>query len=332
MYVIHKYNYYNYLVNKTNIKQNTKWTQLKKQQTWPGKRGEHTLNYYNNNIYMFGGCDDGDNYHNSLWVYNIKTNKWINQQHKSKNNINIPKVAYHKTVIFNDNIILFGGKDDNYDHYNDIYIYNIKDNIWHKIICNNKPPKRQQHGMAISNKKLVIQGGLDDDDNALNDMYIININDIINDEKNKTWIKINTINHKVYSHLFLSFKQTKILCFGGYPYNNNLFIYQDIKKSNKQTVQIKNIKPRREHNGCLVTVNDTIYMFVMGGYNGFYFDDCYLVYLDKNNNDINENKEDESKDNNNDVINKLQNELIKIKKEYNNVNNINNDYKKQVCT
>ena len=202
---------------------------------WPTPRFGHTMDYYEDKIYLFGGkyYNDGWKYYNQLWMYDIISNKW----NKMTTQYTPPNCKGQATVVYNDHIIMFGGLNKNgfnWICYNDIHIYNIKQNKWRLIVCENNPEKRCNASMCLINGKLIVHAGQNVKDIALSDMYYISINDLFNNDyvyKMPKWIQMkHNFSHNVYGHLFINY-QRQICTFGGYDkkrYNNEFTIYTDI--------------------------------------------------------------------------------------------------------
>ena len=175
---------------------------------YPVSRISITLNYYNNYLYLFGGYSRGHIFFNELWKYSIKEKQWTEQ--KFLDDDVIPeKRSDHRSVVYKHYLIIFGGIVrnkilDKWECFNNIWIYDLKKEIWKCIKCSNKPKKRMLHGMAICNDNIIINGGSDDSYQLLDDTYFISVNDVINDS-NPKWIKMDIDLGPLYSHLFLSY-------------------------------------------------------------------------------------------------------------------------------
>ena len=99
-----------------------KWIKINNdnESKWPSKRCQHSMIYYNNNIYIYGGCGSYlqkigikqknwiPNYMNDLWVYNIKSKHWklieCNYPYYAP-----PKTGNSSVVIYQNHLFLFGG-------------------------------------------------------------------------------------------------------------------------------------------------------------------------------------------------------------------------------
>ena len=313
----------------------SKWNDIKRKNIWPTSKKGTTINYYNGNIYLYGGSIDKYTFSNQLWKYNVNDNIW--QKMITYNET--PKCSGYKMVLYKNYLILFGGYamiKNKYIFYDDIFMYNCDNNTWNKFKCNNKPRKRYWHGMCIVNNKLIVYGGLDVKDKHINDMHSINVDDIINDNSPE-WIKINDRISPLYGHLMVG-NQDKLYCFGGCGQmfgkrlrNNDLLIYDGNDFNAKTSHKMKTIEQRSSHNGCIIHLNGKDYIFIFGGYQGNYsFNDSFLIYIQDSNVDkIYKMKpnmvEQKDADEMETMILKYNNEINKLKKEINLSNETCND-------
>ena len=156
--------------------------------------------------------------------------------------------------------------------------------------------------MCVVNDNLIIHGGLDIKDKPLKDMYSINIVKLINNQ-NPTWIQVNYDIGPLHSHLMVS-NHNKLYFFGGDKLyrkgkgsksrNNHLVVF-DLKYCETQKdTEINKIKPRSGHNGCVINLKNTDYIFVFGGTGEYSYCDTFLINIQEriNNNDNNEQKLD----------------------------------------
>lgn len=140
---------------------------------FPAARAYHTLNNYNNHLYIYGGLKLND-----LWEYSIDK-----QQYKLLGNF--IELYSHISIIYKYYLIIFSGIDANVNLNNALYIYNIKDNQWLTIDMKNnvsQPPKDQLYtSLSINNDQLLIFDSFN--------IYQTNIQNVI-DNKEIKWKKI----------------------------------------------------------------------------------------------------------------------------------------------
>ena len=122
------------------------------------------LEYYNHNIYLFGGYG-GANYYNDLWRYSLDDKEWNVVISDDDSQLKPPRTAFHQTCMYKHYFVIFGGKGrSNMDRhlktsFNDLYLFDTKMNKWYKVDCINKPKGKYFHGMCMVNNLLFIYGG-----------------------------------------------------------------------------------------------------------------------------------------------------------------------------
>ena len=99
-------------------------------------------------ILMFGGRCITDSL-DTVFEYNALQNKWI------KINAKLPQKLSSfgcVSILYNQYVILFGGRNKGYDHVNDIWIYSVCDRIFTKssVKC---PEKGRYRAFAINDRK-----------------------------------------------------------------------------------------------------------------------------------------------------------------------------------
>jgi len=88
-------------------------------------------------ILIFGGYSKG-RFCNDIYTYDIYKEEWKKIEQGEK--IPEPRIA-HAVCVYNGNMYLFGGKTQDAKHLNDLWVYNIKENIWNQIIPDGEIPK-----------------------------------------------------------------------------------------------------------------------------------------------------------------------------------------------
>ena len=299
------------------------------------------MNYYDENLYLFGGSIDKNTFSNELWKYSINENIWYN----IVTGYDTPTCSGHRMVTFKNYLILFGGYtmiNKKWMCYNNIYIYDCDKKMWNKIECNNKPLARYQHAMCIVNNNLIINGGLDINDKQLNDMYSISINNIINNNSPE-WIKINNNIPPLFGHLML-FNEHKLYFFGGknksnghYISNHGLLIYDDNNFNTTAICKTDGANRRCSHNGCIIHLNGKDYIFIFGGFNERRtFHEAILIYIQQStSNDTNKAQSNIMTPKCNDDVKtiemKYKNEINELKTEINRLNQrIQNEYETKI--
>jgi N-acetylneuraminic acid mutarotase len=111
---------------KLNINQK-KWTKI--EIDGPCERHSHSLCFYENVIYLFGGSNNNE-YLPDLWAFNIELNKWS----KIPNSRFSPSSRHgHSVAIYKNLMIIHGGKDgfgSNGKYLSDNFAFDFKIQQW----------------------------------------------------------------------------------------------------------------------------------------------------------------------------------------------------------
>jgi phage terminase large subunit-like protein len=114
----------------------------------------------NDRILLFGGYSSSLPL-NQTWVYDTLNNSW-NQVMPARSP---PARSYLSmaTIWNDDKVILFGGKDSNWNYLDDTWIYDLSENQWILLNLSTHPSARIGHGMASVRgaSKVVLFGGND---------------------------------------------------------------------------------------------------------------------------------------------------------------------------
>ena len=96
----------------------------------------------NNEMLLFGGeyCDgESTVVYNDLFRWNVDRNEW-----KVIESLNTPPPrCSHQAVVFRDCMYIFGGEYatlDQFHHYRDMWVLDLKTNIWREIPCQGEAP------------------------------------------------------------------------------------------------------------------------------------------------------------------------------------------------
>lgn len=171
----------------------------------------HTLNYIKNFLILFGGISSKNRteYNNNLYILDTenKNSSWICI--KSDNNFPCER-GHHTSCIYNNNLIIFGGRNIFSESLNDLWELKILDssNIEWKEITKKNPnllTKRYYHTMTILNNLLIIIGGIT---KSPKDKLPLEVYDLSN---NKYY---QFIDAQIYQHRAIRIKE-KIYVFGG---------------------------------------------------------------------------------------------------------------------
>lgn len=158
-------------------------------------------------LYMFGGrkCNQ---------VLLFKDNQWGALPDRS----DFTRVN-HTMVAYNDNLVVFGGLDQQNNETNDIFIYNVTKHQWSKpLIQRKRPSPRSEHSAVVYKNSMIIHGGQLNNE-KLNDTWIFSF-----DQNEWAKIKLHKNNSIVprCSHSAVMVNQFMVV-FGGEGYNNMPF-------------------------------------------------------------------------------------------------------------
>jgi N-acetylneuraminic acid mutarotase len=136
-------------------------------------RTEHSYVIYKDQLWLIGGYCLLQRYSINMMIYDFKTDlrEHIHFSKKDyQSNVPVGRSA-HTTVIYNDEIYMFGGWNGR-DTNNDFYVYNITTGRWSKVeYSGDMPEQRRSHSAAIVDHKMYIFGGFDGDNNSLPYMH-----------------------------------------------------------------------------------------------------------------------------------------------------------------
>ncbi len=141
-------------------------------------RDEHTgvIDQESGQMIIFGGFQQGSRT-NQTAVYSFPTNIWENVEIAPGQPVPSPRSG-HSASIYNGNMYVFGGKDDNSEKLNDLWVYNLADKRWVEIEAEGEIPfERSGHTSDIYEDFLVIFGGIWDVTKELNDLHLYSFNE-----------------------------------------------------------------------------------------------------------------------------------------------------------
>ena len=118
--------------NKKQIIIDNLWTEINQKGNSPGKIKAYSMEFSNPYLYLFGGINNKKISNNNLFRFNLLTNTWekLNTQGAPPS----PRCYHEMALINNENMVVFGGIKGSINEIelinNDVYIYNIRENIW----------------------------------------------------------------------------------------------------------------------------------------------------------------------------------------------------------
>ncbi|CAI6350287.1 unnamed protein product [Macrosiphum euphorbiae] len=155
----------------------------------PSRRSNFTFltHPYKDEIILFGGeFHNGKNtiMYNDLIFYNISNNTWTLVDAPGAP----PSRSSHSAVSVaadNGQLWIFGGEfaspsESQFYHYNDLWVFGLKNRNWTKVMAEGGPCGRSGHRMVLSKRHLVLFGGFQDNTHNyqyFNDLYAFSLAD-----------------------------------------------------------------------------------------------------------------------------------------------------------
>ncbi|KAG8388718.1 hypothetical protein BUALT_Bualt02G0154500 [Buddleja alternifolia] len=151
------------------------WKRVVPSGTPPSKRDSHTCSSWKNKIIVIGGEDSRDYYLSDVHILDADTLVW------SKLNTTgqvLPPRGGHTTIGFGKNLVVFGGFSDEQNLYDDVYMLDIENGTWTKVVAVGEGPSGRfsMAGETLDPQMggvLVFIGGCNKNLEALDDMYYL---------------------------------------------------------------------------------------------------------------------------------------------------------------
>lgn len=215
------------------------WTKLHESRDI--QRFGHSLCVYKNDKFIVFGGKNSQNFLNDVIIFDFdEKSEKVKLETRNTKNLNVPIPRYdHSAVILNDELFIFGGLAKTTQTYclNDLWSYNITQNIWKKIVTNCKPPSaRYGHLMGVIDQNLIIYGGYNSTTEIW--MYL---------SKQNIWktadlLEENPLSPDPYYHSFsYVFYRENFLIFGGKVSDKDK---KDIKTINDFYLCVTNLKSK----------------------------------------------------------------------------------------
>ena len=175
--------------NKKQIVIDNLWTEIIQKGNTPGKIKAYAMEFNNPYLYLFGGINNKRISNNNLYRFNLMTNIWekLNTQGSPPN----PRCYHEMTLINHENMVVFGGIKGSINEiesiYNDVFIYNIRENIWVAPVIGGIQPQPRIGFSLCCNYGFTKKGG-----NAPYEIMLLggSHKDAELNEKNKGFVKI----------------------------------------------------------------------------------------------------------------------------------------------
>ncbi|KJP86347.1 hypothetical protein AK88_03980 [Plasmodium fragile] len=152
----------------------------------------------------------------------------ICRKEKQKGEIPAPRFGHTATYLGNNKVAVFGGAIGDAGKYNitdDVYMYDLSQNKWKKIVTENTPSARAAHAAAcVDEQQLVIYGGATGGGSlSLDDLYILDLRK----EQRYSWMTVPTKGvtpGRRYGHVMV-FNKPNLIVIGG---NNGQHTLNDV--------------------------------------------------------------------------------------------------------
>ena len=131
-------------------------TSLAPSGTFTGGWG-HTATLYNDDIYIIGGINMGTRQRNGVVKYSISSNTYSSV---TTSGITLPSTEGHTATLYNDEIYVIGGLNDQDYVKNSVSKFNIATSVWTTVTTSGVTfPGRWGHGAYLFNGAIYILGG-----------------------------------------------------------------------------------------------------------------------------------------------------------------------------
>ena len=125
--------------------------------TMPKPRYDHTMELFEVKLFIFGGYHEGA--HDTVMMFNLVTKKWKMMKPLP---FDVDEMA---SVLWQNNVILLGGRSETYDAMDSVVMYNLTTGE-SKYLPSMKH-KRRGCAAVVTGDVLVVMGGRDEEDNYL---------------------------------------------------------------------------------------------------------------------------------------------------------------------
>jgi len=183
------------------------WTKIECDGDVPSPRRGASMVPYHNKLYLYGGSSHrGPEASQDIFSFDPITCRWSLVASTGVSTYR------HSAIVYQDQIIIHGGDQDEGGLSDKTYSYNISTNTWKQInTIGNKPPQSEAHCAALYGEHMVIFGGCTSR-GLSNDAYALNLNTC-------QWqpIQIFDQNHKPSPRIFFcgAFRGDDLIVFGG---------------------------------------------------------------------------------------------------------------------
>uniref|UniRef100_A0A7E4VRK2 Attractin n=1 Tax=Panagrellus redivivus TaxID=6233 RepID=A0A7E4VRK2_PANRE len=267
------------------------YNKLQSRNTPPFTRYDHSLVFYENKLYMFGGVVNSKNITNEFWAYDTHTNTWTMLNSYNASADAFPKaVAGHTAHVINHEMIVFFGYNPYEGFVHSLQIYSFKTNTWRSEGENNVMTGRFGHASAVfyNLKKPVVYvyGGY----NQASQEAAYHISDELfaYDVDAQTWSSVGNGGVRLFRHS-AAIIDGQFIIVGGNSHNesttarpnecySNIVLLYDILCEKWTNVSVTNKYDDFRRYGHTVGVFDN-QLYAFGGFNGMMLNDTRRLSL-----------------------------------------------------
>eukprot|EP01124_Arcella_intermedia_P027988 TRINITY_DN5595_c0_g1_i2.p1 TRINITY_DN5595_c0_g1~~TRINITY_DN5595_c0_g1_i2.p1 ORF type:complete len:877 (+),score=227.58 TRINITY_DN5595_c0_g1_i2:15-2645(+) len=211
---------------------NQTWQKVVCNGSIPAGRYGHSASLVGENMFVFGGYDNETGLSNDLFTFNITTNTWT--LCKPSNQEQPPGRYGHFSSLIRFNkkpfLVVFGGRGPKSIVFNDLWLYDIKGNVWKEVKVDQQGPSpKGRYGFAafLDHTQLMIFGGYDGKAEVFNDMWSINLK-----SETPQWKEIVSSQYKKefvgrYHHTINILSDGGIIVFGGRNKDQTLCLFME---------------------------------------------------------------------------------------------------------
>jgi hypothetical protein len=143
----------------------------------PALRKHHSAVVYEEHMYVFGGINYPDKMRtNSLDILHMGLMMWVPTLPEEVPQNPPPPLSAHSATVFEDSMVVFGGKNTDEDPTNDVYVYNFTAYEWDLWqVAGEAPSPRSGHTSSRCGAHMLVYGGATSFMEFANDLHSLNL-------------------------------------------------------------------------------------------------------------------------------------------------------------
>eukprot|EP00002_Diphylleia_rotans_P015075 TRINITY_DN2918_c0_g2_i4.p1 TRINITY_DN2918_c0_g2~~TRINITY_DN2918_c0_g2_i4.p1 ORF type:complete len:400 (-),score=62.49 TRINITY_DN2918_c0_g2_i4:911-2110(-) len=236
-----------------------KWTPLLSTDGDPPQpRFSHASVLVGRRLYVYGGCDDYNNYFDDLHVYDIDDRSW---EQLSTGGARPSARHGHSLSCVANRIYLFGGMSQ-HSTFGDLFCFNIDTVEWEKVEMEGiAPNSRAFHSTIAIQKNIYLYGGRSSNGDAYGDLWVLRAED--QDAERWEYLQpTGALPTPRFSHALAAYGDSFLL-YGGFTKDSDILqdIYAfDTKGATWQVITVKILLPRC-YSHTFVTYNGALLIY-----------------------------------------------------------------------